>query len=316
MDLGDPADPVDRTPGERVHTLSTDGSPRVRDADLLREQLPRADAGVRQGRRGVPGGAGEQRVLRDHGGVRATPADEPDARGGGRPVGRERRRLGHQRVRRSHGRVVSQVGLFQHRDPATHGPFIRRHHAVRPMGGLVPVALARGRGRHGAGAPPALGRPARSGAPVPGPIAGRWSILPTYEERDTIEWVLARLLDVPEHVDVLVVDDSSPDGTGELVRAVAAEEPRVTAARAPGEGRARRARTWTASASVSRTATTCSSRWTRTCPTRPRSSATPRGGRFGPGPGGGEPIRPGWLRHRLEPLARGAVEGRATSTPA
>ena len=52
-------------------------------------------------------------------------------------------------------------------------------------------------------------------------------ILPTYEERDTIDWVLARLLALPEHVDILVVDDSSPDGTGDLVRAVAADEPRV-----------------------------------------------------------------------------------------
>jgi glycosyltransferase involved in cell wall biosynthesis len=52
-------------------------------------------------------------------------------------------------------------------------------------------------------------------------------ILPTYEERDTIEWVLAGLLALPECVDVLVVDDSSPDGTGELVRAVAADDPRV-----------------------------------------------------------------------------------------
>ena len=58
-------------------------------------------------------------------------------------------------------------------------------------------------------------------------------ILPTYEERDTIEWVLARLLALPESVDILVVDDSSPDGTGELVQAVAAEEPRVRLLRRP-----------------------------------------------------------------------------------
>jgi apolipoprotein N-acyltransferase len=67
--------------------------------------------------------------------------------------------------------------------------------------------------------------------PTPGPLAAEQRrtlvILPTYEERDTVEWVLARLLALPERVDVLVVDDSSPDGTGELVQAVAAEEPRV-----------------------------------------------------------------------------------------
>ncbi len=52
-------------------------------------------------------------------------------------------------------------------------------------------------------------------------------ILPTYDERDTIEWVVERLLALPEHVDVLVVDDSSPDGTGQLVSAIADREARV-----------------------------------------------------------------------------------------
>ena len=56
------------------------------------------------------------------------------------------------------------------------------------------------------------------------------------EERDTIEWVLARLLALPEDLDILVVDDSSPDGTGDLVRAVAAEEPRVRLLERPQKG--------------------------------------------------------------------------------
>ena len=101
VDLGAPADP--RRPdagGARAHAVD-DGPARLRHAHLLREQLPRADTCVRQGRCGVPRGAGEQRVLRDHGGIGAAPPDEPHARGGGRPVGRRRRRLGDQRVRRS-----------------------------------------------------------------------------------------------------------------------------------------------------------------------------------------------------------------------
>jgi len=88
------------------------------------------------------------------------------------------------------------------------------------------------------GVPPALvvgivaatrRRMAKRPAPPPLPPDRRRTlvILPTFNERDTIEWVLARLLALPERVDVLVVDDSSPDGTGELSRAVAAEEPRV-----------------------------------------------------------------------------------------
>jgi dolichol-phosphate mannosyltransferase len=51
-------------------------------------------------------------------------------------------------------------------------------------------------------------------------------ILPTYEERDTIERVVRGVLETPG-VEVLVVDDSSPDGTGEVVRTIAAGEPRV-----------------------------------------------------------------------------------------
>jgi dolichol-phosphate mannosyltransferase len=52
-------------------------------------------------------------------------------------------------------------------------------------------------------------------------------ILPTYEERETIEVVIGRLLALPGAVHVLVVDDSSPDGTGGLVSAIAEREPRV-----------------------------------------------------------------------------------------
>jgi apolipoprotein N-acyltransferase len=52
-------------------------------------------------------------------------------------------------------------------------------------------------------------------------------ILPTYDERDTVEWVLERLMALPERVDVLVVDDNSPDGTAELVRAQARADPRI-----------------------------------------------------------------------------------------
>jgi dolichol-phosphate mannosyltransferase len=39
--------------------------------------------------------------------------------------------------------------------------------------------------------------------------------------------VLERLLALPEPLDVLVVDDSSPDGTAELVRAISDREPRI-----------------------------------------------------------------------------------------
>jgi apolipoprotein N-acyltransferase len=55
--------------------------------------------------------------------------------------------------------------------------------------------------------------------PGPLPAAPRTLvILPTFNERETIERVIAGVLERPERPDILVVDDSSPDGTAELVR--------------------------------------------------------------------------------------------------
>jgi apolipoprotein N-acyltransferase len=61
-------------------------------------------------------------------------------------------------------------------------------------------------------------------------------ILPTYNERATIEEVIARVLRVDARVDVLVVDDASPDGTAEAVRTLMAAEPRVRLVERPGKG--------------------------------------------------------------------------------
>src|SRR5690606_21704155 len=53
-------------------------------------------------------------------------------------------------------------------------------------------------------------------------------IIPTYNERESIESIVTRVLAADARVDVLVVDDASPDGTGDLADAIAAREPRVT----------------------------------------------------------------------------------------
>jgi dolichol-phosphate mannosyltransferase len=50
-------------------------------------------------------------------------------------------------------------------------------------------------------------------------------VLPTYNERENVERTVAAVLACASHPDVLVVDDSSPDGTGELVRGLVAAEP-------------------------------------------------------------------------------------------
>ncbi len=52
-------------------------------------------------------------------------------------------------------------------------------------------------------------------------------VVPTYNERENLPQILPRILAVDPRLDILVVDDGSPDGTGELADAFAAREPRV-----------------------------------------------------------------------------------------
>lgn len=52
-------------------------------------------------------------------------------------------------------------------------------------------------------------------------------ILPTYNEIESLEGVVSRVLAQDARLSVLVVDDGSPDGTGELADRLAAESERV-----------------------------------------------------------------------------------------
>jgi len=131
------------------------------------------------------------------------------------------------------GRVVARTGLFE---PAILRRDIRistRRTLYTRFGDWVPwsaVVLALGwllvpRGR-------------RSPARTPGPLPDRprvLVVLPTYNERQTIETVVRGLLALPEGVDVLVVDDASPDGTAAAVRTIADSEPRVRLVERPGK---------------------------------------------------------------------------------
>lgn len=52
-------------------------------------------------------------------------------------------------------------------------------------------------------------------------------IVPTYNERENIAPVVGRLRAVVPDADVLIVDDNSPDGTGEIADALAAGDPHI-----------------------------------------------------------------------------------------
>jgi dolichol-phosphate mannosyltransferase len=52
-------------------------------------------------------------------------------------------------------------------------------------------------------------------------------IIPTYNERENIERIIAAVLAQDARLEVLVVDDGSPDGTGDMVESLAGSDERV-----------------------------------------------------------------------------------------
>jgi dolichol-phosphate mannosyltransferase len=77
-------------------------------------------------------------------------------------------------------------------------------------------------------------------APQPpgvGLAAGRgvWVVVPTYNERENIESIVAAVRAALPEASLLVVDDASPDGTGELADTIAARDPRVSVLHRPAK---------------------------------------------------------------------------------
>ena len=52
-------------------------------------------------------------------------------------------------------------------------------------------------------------------------------VIPTYNEKENLEAIVAAVLAVDPEVEVLVVDDNSPDGTGRIADGLVAADPRV-----------------------------------------------------------------------------------------
>ena len=52
-------------------------------------------------------------------------------------------------------------------------------------------------------------------------------ILPTYNERENIEKIIHAVLPLDPRINVLVVDDNSPDGTGEIADKMAGQMTKV-----------------------------------------------------------------------------------------
>lgn len=59
-------------------------------------------------------------------------------------------------------------------------------------------------------------------------------LMPTYNERENISSIIEEVLRTAP-VDMLIIDDNSPDGTGSVVDAIAEKEPRVQVLHRPGK---------------------------------------------------------------------------------
>jgi dolichol-phosphate mannosyltransferase len=60
-------------------------------------------------------------------------------------------------------------------------------------------------------------------------------VVPTYNEKENIEKIIDAVLGQADDIEILIVDDNSPDGTGEIVDRLASAEPRIHAIHREGK---------------------------------------------------------------------------------
>lgn len=67
------------------------------------------------------------------------------------------------------------------------------------------------------------------------PVQRAVVLIPTYNEKDNLRGIVARVRASAPKVDVVVLDDSSPDGTGAIADELAASDPQVSVLHRPGK---------------------------------------------------------------------------------
>jgi apolipoprotein N-acyltransferase len=225
--------PVDRVPGERVENVRLPGLPPIGTPICYENSFPSIDRAMARS------GAGLLVVTINNASYGRTAASEQHLLMSRLRAVENARWVVHGAISGisamidPEGRVVGRLELFETDVLRTDVAASSRSTWYLRLGDWVPWAslvlslglLALPRGRR---------TPNRSLGPLP-QEPRVLVVLPTYDERETIETVLDGLLALPSAIHALVVDDASPDGTGEVVRSRARADERVSLVSRPAK---------------------------------------------------------------------------------
>ncbi|MDP9329569.1 MAG: apolipoprotein N-acyltransferase [Actinomycetota bacterium] len=210
--------PVDRAPGDRIHTLSTGDLPRFGTPICFENAFPEIPrAFVREGAQFLVVTVNNA----SYGFTAASAQHEQMSRMRAVETGRwvvNAAVSGISAFIDPSGRVTQRLGLFRTgilrgtiRSSSAMTLYVRFGDWVPYLAILLVLGLL------------LVPRRRRRILPAPEPLpsgARTLAVLPTYDERGTIEEVVRGVMAAPGSIDVIVVDDSSPDGTADAVRAM------------------------------------------------------------------------------------------------